>query len=198
LDLDKKEEVPTFKEYGNVWLETYVRQVRRASTYRRYREVLTNYGYPDLGSLPVDKIKRGEVRDILLKIMAKGLSKSSVSLAKDCISGVLSHAMDGELITTNPTIGLTKHLQIQRNKVEHVDPLNRQEVTLLLETCLKLYPEYYPFFLTAFRTGMRLGELLALQWGDIDFNGKFIQVERSYKLKQTTPTKTGKSRRVDD
>jgi integrase len=129
--------------------------------------------------------------------MAKGLSKSSISLAKDCISGVLSHAMDEELITVNPTVGLTKHLQIQRNKVEHVDPLNHAEVGLFLESCLKTYPEFYPFFLTAFRTGMRLGELLALQWGDIDFNGKYIRVERSYKLKQTTPTKNGRSRRVD-
>lgn len=44
---------------------------------------------------------------------------------------------------------------------------------------------------------MRLGELLGLQWGDIDFNGKYIRVERSYKLKQINPTKTGKARRVD-
>ena len=44
---------------------------------------------------------------------------------------------------------------------------------------------------------MRLGELLALQWGDIDWNGKFIEVKRSYKLGRVSSTKTGKSRRVD-
>ena len=44
---------------------------------------------------------------------------------------------------------------------------------------------------------MRLGELLALQWGDIDWHGKFIQVSRSYKLGRITGTKSGKIRRVD-
>ena len=44
---------------------------------------------------------------------------------------------------------------------------------------------------------MRLGELLALQWGDVDLNGKFIEVKRSYKLGRLSPTKTGEVRRVD-
>jgi integrase len=44
---------------------------------------------------------------------------------------------------------------------------------------------------------MRLGELLALQWGDVDWNRKFIEVNRSYKLGRLSPTKTGKARRVD-
>jgi integrase len=197
FSLEEKEKTPTFKEYAEQWLETYVKQVRRGSTHRRYQEVLTKHVYPDIGTLPLDQIKRGDVRDILLKIMAKGLSKSSVSLAKDCISGVMAHALDEELVTVNPTLGLTKHLNIRRNKTEHLDPLNHEEVGFFLEACLKTYPEHYPFFLCAFRTGMRLGELLALQWGDIDWNGKFIRVERSYKLKQTTPTKNGRARRVD-
>jgi integrase len=44
---------------------------------------------------------------------------------------------------------------------------------------------------------MRLGELLGLQWGDVDLHGKFIRVNRSYTLGRLTPTKTGKIRRVD-
>ncbi len=74
---------------------------------------------------------------------SKRLSKSSVSLAKDCISGVLAHALDEELIPLNPTIGLTKHLQIQRNKTEHLDPLNQDEGNLFISTCLAIYPEHY-------------------------------------------------------
>lgn len=44
---------------------------------------------------------------------------------------------------------------------------------------------------------MRLGELLGLHWRDVDWNGKFIEVRRSYKIGRLGPTKTGKSRRVD-
>ena len=44
---------------------------------------------------------------------------------------------------------------------------------------------------------MRLGELLALEWGDIDFRGGFIEVCRAYVKGQITTPKSGKSRRVD-
>ncbi|MEA2063450.1 MAG: site-specific integrase, partial [Gemmatimonadota bacterium] len=42
-----------------------------------------------------------------------------------------------------------------------------------------------------------LGELLGLQWGDIDWNGGFVQVQRSFKNQQMSETKTGRTRRVD-
>jgi integrase len=44
---------------------------------------------------------------------------------------------------------------------------------------------------------MRLGELLGLRWGDVDWNNKFIEVRRSYKIGRFGPTKTGRNRRVD-
>ncbi len=44
---------------------------------------------------------------------------------------------------------------------------------------------------------MRLGELLALRWGDIDWNKNFIRVEKAYKRGWINQTKTGKTRRVD-
>ena len=44
---------------------------------------------------------------------------------------------------------------------------------------------------------MRLGEILGLQWEDIDFNGKFIHVQRSYKLGKLSTPKNGRTRRVD-
>ena len=44
---------------------------------------------------------------------------------------------------------------------------------------------------------MRLGELLGLQWGDIDFNGRFIEVRRNLVAGRETTPKSGKTRRVD-
>jgi integrase len=123
-------------------------------------------------------------------------------------SGVLSFAVDDELIPLNPVVGVTKKLEIRKDKSKDVDPFTETELDLLLETCKIVAIEYYPFFLMACRTGMRLGELLALQWGDIQFNnpviigGKreerpFIWVKRSYRRGQFTMPKNGKTRRVD-
>ena len=55
----------------------------------------------------------------------------------------------------------------------------------------------YPPFLTALRTGLRLGEHVALQPGNLDFNGWSIEVRRSYAKGHLTTTKSGKIRRVD-
>jgi integrase len=53
------------------------------------------------------------------------------------------------------------------------------------------------FFCAHFGPECALGELLGLKWGDIDWNQKFIRVERSYKRGRIDKTKTGNVRRVD-
>jgi integrase len=134
---------------------------------------------------------------LILKLHKKGLSQSSLELARDVVSGPMGYAVDEEIIAANPVTGIFKHLKLERDRKLTKDPLTYDEVDLFLECCQKHFPDYYEFFLCAFRTGMRLGELLALKWGDVDFNQKFIYVQRSYKRHHLGKTKTGKTRRVD-
>lgn len=200
--MEEQPKAPTFKEYAEKWLHGYVKGLRRQSTFERYRDVLRRHIYPTLGSRPIDKIGRGEIRELLLRLHGgkekrKGLSRSSICLIRDVIGGPLSFALDEELIPSNPASGITKKLQLRRDRKIVIEPLTGEEVALFLGTCSTHSPEHYPFFLCAFRTGMRLGELLGLQWSDVDGYGKFIKVSRSYKLGALTPTKTGKVRRVD-
>ena len=58
-------------------------------------------------------------------------------------------------------------------------------------------PVYYAFFYTALKTGMRRGELLALEWTDIDFKNSKIWVNKQIYRGVTQTTKTGKERYVD-
>ncbi|MBW1707651.1 MAG: site-specific integrase [Deltaproteobacteria bacterium] len=113
------------------------------------------------------------------------------------MSGVFNFAIDEETIKANPVSGITKRLELKRDRSRNVDPLTVEELNLFLDTCNELVPEYYPFFLMAARTGMRLGELLAVHVGDLDFNSRFIWVRRSYRRGQVTPPKNGKERKVD-
>ena len=158
---------------------------------------MTRYISPALGGKLLNEIRWGEIRDVLLKLHRNGLSKPTITLVKDVMSGPLAFAVDEELIPINPATGITKRLQLGRDKRITINPLNWDEVDLFMTTCKERVPDFYPFFLCAFRTGMRLGELLGLQCGDVDWNSKFLMVQRSYKLGRITPTKTGKTRRVD-
>lgn len=189
---------PIFKEYAEHWLIGYIKPLRRQSTFVRYRDILKTYVYPVLGKKCLDEIKRVDIRNLILKLHnTDGLSKSSVCLVRDVISGTLSYAVDEELIPVNPATGIIKKLQLERDKKISIEPLNHEEVQVFLEVCAKHHPEHFPFFLCAFRTGMRLGELLALEWGDIDWHGKFVRVSRSYKTGRVEMTKTGKVRHID-
>lgn len=193
----EKPHVQTFEEYATVWLESYIKPLRRASTYDRYKGVLFRQVFPAIGKRPIIEIRRAEIRAILMKHYGEGASRSTVCLLRDVISGPLSYALDEEIITANPVSGILRRLKLDRQKALRVEPFTFDETQLFLDTCKSLYPEYYAFFLTAFRTGARLGELLALCWGDIDWNRKFIQISKSYKLRHVNRTKTGKDRRVD-
>ena len=159
--------------------------------------MLNRYVNPILGNKKIDEIKRSDVRDLLLKHFKAGLSRSTVALIRDVCSGVLGHAVDDELIPANPVTGITKKLQLDRDKKIEVEPLTVDETNLFLEACRKHESKHYPLFLTGFRTGLRLGELISLQWTDIDWNSRFIKVQRSYKNRHMDKTKTGKVRRVD-
>ncbi|MFH1102451.1 MAG: site-specific integrase [Pseudomonadota bacterium] len=196
VGIKEKQSLPVFKDYAQQWLEGYVRPLRKPSTCERYEQAMKHI-LPLIGNKPMDQITKGDVRDVLLSIYRQGLSNSTVSIARDVISGPFGHAVDAEMLQVNPAIGILKRLNLERQKRLSVEPLTRDEVDLFLTTCQNRYPEYYEFFLCAFRTGMRLGELIALHWGDIDFNGKFIVVRRSYRRGLVDTTKTGKERRVD-
>jgi integrase len=188
---------PTFKKYAEYWLETYVKPLRRITTYERYRDMLNRHVFPVLGDKPIDQIKRTDIRDLILQKRKTGLSSSMLCLIRDVISGPMGYAVEDEIIPGNPVSGILKRLQLEREKRITVEPMNEQEVQLFLDVCFQHFREHWEFFLCAFRTGMRLGELLGLKWGDIDWHGKFIRVERSYKRGHFDKTKTGKARRVD-
>lgn len=185
-----------FRQYAAMWLNDYIKGIRRPSTYERYSQVLEKHIYPSLANNRIMDVTRGEVRNLLLRLYNGGLSKSMIRIIHACISGPMSYALDEEIINANPVTGLTKRLQLKTGK-KPIEPMTREETYLFLETCHLTLPEYYPFFLCAFRTGLRLGELLGLRLGDIDWNGRFIEIRRAYKRGHTGPTKTGRIRRVD-
>jgi integrase len=203
---EDKKPVPTFKEYSQKWLRFVESQCRggepkyRESTFEEYEGVLRNHVLPVFKDHRIDSIIKGDVRDFLVSKL-DGLSVKRVMLLKCVLSNVFNFALDDELISTNPTTGITKRLfpknSGKKKTVEKAEVFTKKELNLLLESCEANYKEYHLFFLMAARTGMRLGELLAIRWKDIDLKNNYIMVRQSRRRGRYTKPKNGKSRKVD-
>jgi integrase len=185
---------PTFKEYAELWL-SLPHEDWKESTQMNYEFNLVRHVYPVFGKTPVDQIKRKDFKAFFDKLMINGLSKNTVLLIKAPISGVLSHAVESEIIESNPLNDLKFHKKKQKFKVES---LTEPEANQLLEQSkIHLNGYYYPHMLCALRTGLRIGEIIALKWKDIDFEKRQMGVKRSCRNGRVTGTKNNKRRHVD-
>jgi len=189
---EEQKPVPTFKEHAKLWLS--LPHDWKESTRESYLGNLNNHILPVFGSTPVNEIKRKDLKLFFDKLLSEGVASNTVALIRSPISGILSHALDSELIENNPIIGL----KLGKKTALEFEPLSKEDVVLLLENAQQYEGgTYYPSILCALRTGMRIGEIKALKWKDLDFENRLIEVRRSCRKSRITKPKNGKSRRVD-
>lgn len=195
--LEKKKPVPTFRVYSRAFMETYSVMNHKPATQESYETVLRLHLNPALGDIPLDKITKRDVKALIYEKRQTGLSQSTVRLIKAYLSAILSEAVDDEIIPLNPAQRLGRAFNGKKDPAAGINPLSRKELGVLLDAVSENYKEHYALFLLLARTGMRIGEALALEWGDIDFAGRFITVSRSLVRGRISTPKSGKSRRVD-
>jgi len=123
-------------------------------------------------------------------IRAMGSCTTSTCLAA-------TQAVEDELLPANPALRLGRYLRAGDEAEPTIDALTAGEAAHLLETARIRWPEWYPWLLCGLRTGLRLGELLALQWGDVDWQGRFVQIQRNLVDGALTTPKNHQTRRVD-
>jgi integrase len=107
------------------------------------------------------------------------------------------------VLIANPAQGLARKLGLGKKKGEKEDvkSFTREQVNLFMATARREAAHYFPIFLTLYQTGVRIGECVALQWGDLRLDPKVreIDVQRSIddKTGAIGTTKSGKARTVD-
>jgi integrase len=197
MNLEKPDnKAPKFVEYAKTWIDVTVPATCKPSTVSSYKGLLDNHILPQFGPKPVNEINRLMVKNFLMGKYKSGHASSTVGHMKSAISGVLNLAVDDEVIPANPTHRIGKIFRVKHIQ-DNINPLDREELSILLETFVAHFPNHYPLALLLARTGMRLGEAVALKWADIDFHGRFINVERGFSRGKIETPKSGKSRRVD-
>jgi integrase len=198
FEFEKERPEPTFKDYAKSWIKNTIPATCKESTQRDYDDILNNHVLPVFKDFQVTEITRGKVKDFLLSKLNKGYSPNTVCHFKDVISGVLTKALDDEVIGANPALALKmKNALGRKDSGAHINALEADELKTLLDCVKRHYSEHYTLFLLLARTGLRIGEALALKWGDIDFNSRFIEVKQSIVRGKLSTPKSGKTRRVD-
>ena len=144
----------------------------------------------------MNEITRKDIKEFIYRKQGEGLSQSTVRIIKSYLSSILSQAVDDEIIQVNPAHSLGKVIK-KKDQGENINPLSKEELKSLLDSVKIHFSGHYTLFLLLPRTGVRIGEALALQWGDIDFAGRFIEVKRSIVRGRISMPKNNKSRRVD-
>jgi len=186
--------VNQIKEYAELWLS--LPHDFKEVTGDEYRRKLKLHAFPAIGKCRIEELDKRRFQSLFDDLAIKGLSHSTISVIRVAVSEVIDHAVDGDLIERNPIRDL-KFKNKNKSKTEII-PLTEKESALLLEKAKDyLNGKYYLLMLTALRTGMRIGEMTALKWSDIDFENRLIEVKRSYVKKRFSSPKNHKSRRVD-
>ena len=179
-----------FGEWMEFWYENYSKPMLRPSSQRSYEDFIRLYIRPKLGSVPLNKLTMNDLqqffnwmrkdgRTLHRETRGGGLSDNMVRNCHSLCRRALEKAVAERLIVKNP-IEECKAPPIRRKEMQL---LTREELQRLL---IQAKDEgYYEVFLLELTTGLRVGELMALQWDDLNFKTGELRIERQvYRTKE--------------
>lgn len=213
LGLLPKEEstVPTVETYSERFLAS-IEHTLKFTTYTDYETNLRLRILPALGPKRLDQLTRQDIKEFALGLRRDGTKARNARKTIATLSSLLSEAVDDGHMEANPAAGLKKVFRSPEFKAgetrRSVNPLTREELAHLLTTAdthaieragktVHPYRAHGAFLLLLARTGLRLGEAIAVRWGDLDRHSGFLEVHRACVRGRITTPKNKKSRRVD-
>ena len=175
-----------FGEWLNHWYETYCKPNARPATQRTYEGYIRLYLHPRLGSIPLNKVTTSDIQQMCTWMMTEarldqkngdsGLSDSQVINCYSLCDRVLEKAVAEKLIVRNPAKGC----KLPPNRPNEKTVLSREDMQRVLIQAKE--ENYYELFLLEFSTGLRLGELMALQWDDVDLVTGELRINKQVNL----------------
>ena len=180
-----------FEEFSARWLSDYAKVSVKVSTYISYETIVRLHLNPRFGKQFLHRISTADIQKFVSeKITKDELTPKSVVNFLVPLKEMFKHAVAWGFIKRDPSL----YVKRPRVELEEMDFFTPEEIRLFLDN---VNPNCYTLFLTAVMTGMRRGELLALQWGDIDWNSNQISVRRSiYRGEFVNPKSKNSIRRI--
>jgi integrase len=152
---------------------------KRPRTLELYRQQWASHLEPSLGRVPVQKITAGHVSKLLADLRQKGKSSWTIKAVWYRLDSLLDHAMTRGLISESPLKRVSKSERPSGKAKTQPRTLTNDECAKLIT---KASERWRPLIATAVFTGLRISELLALRWQDVDFAEGVIRVRGQLSL----------------
>ncbi len=203
---DKVKPDMRFGDWIEYWYENHAKPKVRPTTQAGYEDRIRLHIVPEIGDIPLNKLTRNDLqqfygrlkksgRKTLVERYGEGLSDRMVRMCHATCRTALQKAVQEGLIRTNPAIGC----KLPPKKAREMQVLDREELQRFL---IQAQAEgYYELFLLDLATGLRRGEIMALQWDDLDFETGVLNVSRQVcsvrgKLEISQPKTKNSIRRI--
>jgi len=178
------------------WLNGSVRSTVSPATYELYKIIVEKHLIPNLGSVPLSKLRAANIQALYADKLGEGLSPRTVQLLHVTLHKSLSNAVKTGLLSHNPMDAVDQP-KVERRAMKTMDEKGIKY--FLDETRKNQDGEYYALFFCLLFTGLRRNEALALRWTDIDLLGAQLSVNRTMQFIKNEitfkPPKTKTSRR---
>ena len=164
---------------------------RKRSTMNDYRSAVRRHFIPAFGNQPLERITTAAIDRWRADLVAEGrISNRSINKLLTILHGIFERARKRWRLPANPVREVEKQ---PRKKRVSIDVYGTEEVMALVRAAES--EQDAAMFLTAAFTGLRMGELLALRWRDVDFQRQAIRVRASYTHRQldTPKSKIGRT-----
>lgn len=172
-----------FGEWMDFWYQTYLKPGLRPTTQLNYESTIYQHIIPQLGNIPLCQLSQKDLQQFYAYLKkegrlvrteqyGKGLSDRMVRMCHAKCRAALDQAVQENLIRTNPAVGC----KLPPKRGREMQVLSRQELQRFLMQAKA--DGYFELFLLDLSTGLRRGELLALQWSDLDLDTGTLSVTK--------------------
>ena len=182
---------PTLAWWAARWLDTVAHRVRPA-TLRSYRQIMAGHILPALGSWPLADLRPGDVERWTASMDERGLRPSTIALSRRVLAACLADAeRDGKAPRNAARLARAPKVEGTTRR----RTLTAAEARALLDLAAD-DAEAGLLVTLALGTGARVGELLALDWADVDLESGTVSIHGSRSRSGVGPTKSRRGVRI--
>ena len=169
----------SYSDYLDYWIKEYCEINLQYNTIQAYKNIIKNHVKPKLGFYQLSQLTTSCIQEFINRLyVEKGFSKNFMKNILKVLKGSLGYATDVVgFIKANPA----RKVILPKYENKEKDPahiFSKDEINTILDRFRKNNCMYYAI-LTAYYTGLRVSEVFALTWDDIDFAKKTITINKN-------------------